>query len=146
MIGRGSVKKPLSETDIHSICTEAFESLTVDGKRVLFIIPDHTRSGPMDMMFRIVYRLLAQRVKKLDFLIALGTHPPMGMKAIYDHMGISAEDHQNQYPRSRFFNHHWDNADQLQKIGTISQDDVAHISGGLMTEAVDVNINKMIMD
>ena len=146
MIGRGSVTQLLSETDILSICTEAFESLSLDGERVLFIIPDHTRSAPMDVMFRTVYELLAKRVETLDFLIALGTHPPMSMKAIYRHLGISEEDHQRHYPRSRFFNHQWNIADQLQKIGTICQDDVANISDGLMTQAVDVTINKMVMD
>lgn len=146
MIGMGSATRLLSESDILSICSEAFETMSVEGKRVLFIIPDHTRSAPMDVMFRIVYQLLAPRMKHLDFLIALGTHPPMSMDAIYHRVGISDEEHEGLYPRSRFFNHRWNDKGQLKKIGTISEDEVAEISCGLMKQPVDVTINKMVVD
>jgi hypothetical protein len=47
------------------------------GKRVLVLVPDSTRTAPLPLMFRLFCDLLRPQVKKLDFLIALGTHPPM---------------------------------------------------------------------
>ena len=51
--------------------------LPVDGKRVLVLIPDGTRHAPIPLLFRLLYELLGNRVARLDYLIALGTHPPM---------------------------------------------------------------------
>ena len=82
IIGKGSEAETLSEAQVTDLCAEAFSRKDLDGKQVLVIIPDYTRSGPIDMMFRVVYKLLAGRVKNLDFLIALGTHPAMSKEAI----------------------------------------------------------------
>ena len=144
MIGKGTTTTSLSESEILSICHEGFDGMSIDGKGILLIIPDHTRTAPMDMMFRVMYRVLAPRVDHLDFLIALGTHPPLSMEAIFSHVGISDEEHRKHYPKARFFNHRWNDPGQLLDIGTISDNEVADISGGLMKQTVHVTINKMI--
>ncbi len=146
VIGKGSTTNPLSESEIFSLCAEALEQKQLDGKKVLFIIPDHSRTAPIDLMFRAVYKLLADRVKLLDFIIALGTHPPISEEMINQRVGITMEERKTTYPRARFFNHHWNDPAHLTEIGTISEDEVAEISGGLMRESVDVTINKMVFD
>jgi nickel-dependent lactate racemase len=98
------------------------------------------------MMFRIVYELLVGQVQRLDFLIALGTHPPLTEEAINRHLGIAAAERATKYSRTHIYNHHWKKSDQLRRIGTISEDEVERISGGLMREQVDVTINKMVFD
>ena len=113
---------------------------------MLVIIPDHTRTAPMDLMFRVLYRVLADRVELLDFLVALGTHPPMSDEAINKRVGITAAERTTTYPKARFFNHHWKDPDQLNIAGTLTADEIEELSGGRLQQQVDVTINKMVYD
>lgn len=146
IVGKGSKDKALTEAEVFELCAEAFSRQSLDGKCVLAIIPDHTRTAPIDMMFRVVYELLADRVQLLDFIVALGTHPPLSDERIYQLVGISSEQHTTKYAKARFFNHQWNAPKQLKHIGTISEDEVAQISNGLMRQKVDVTINQMVFD
>ncbi len=146
LTGKGSTTQLLSAQEIADLCAEAFAKRQWVGKKVLAIIPDHSRSAPMDVMFRVVYRLLADQVRNLDFLIALGTHPPMSDEMIDQRVGITQEERRSQYPKARFFNHHWKDPRQLRSIGTISANEIGEISGGLMRQSVDVTLNKMVFD
>lgn len=146
VIGKRSKSDKLSEDQVFDLCAEAFVSNNLDGKRILAIIPDHSRTAPIDMMFRVVYRLLAERVKALDFIIALGTHPPLSERAINKRVGIRQKERVSKYSKARFFNHRWNDRNQLKYIGTISEDKVAQLSHGLMREKVDININKLVFD
>lgn len=146
MIGKGSTATVLQESDVFQLCKEAFADSRFDGKKILFIIPDHSRTAPIDVMFRTLYGILAHRVDHLDFLIALGTHPPMSDDAINERVGITASQRTTVYPQARFFNHHWKDPQQLRHIGTISELEVEALSGGLMKQPVQVTINKMVFD
>ncbi len=146
MIGKGSTATVLQESDVFQLCKEAFADSRFDGKKILFIIPDHSRTAPIDVMFRTLYGILAHRVDHLDFLIALGTHPPMSDDAINERVGITASQRTSVYPQARFFNHHWKDPQQLRHIGTISELEVEALSGGLMKQPVQVTINKMVFD
>lgn len=146
MIGTGSKEKLLTEHEVHNLCAEAFEKESLAGKRVLAIIPDHTRTAPIDIMFRVVHDLIIDKVDQLDFIVALGTHPPMSDDAINKRVGITASERASKYKRVRFFNHLWDNPGQLRSIGQISKTEVEELSDGLMSEVVDVKINKIVFD
>ena len=61
---------------VRELLARALEPLPLDGKRVLVIIPDGTRTAPIPLMFRLLYEQIGRRVARLDYLIALGTHPP----------------------------------------------------------------------
>ena len=54
---------------------------TLDGQRVLVLIPDHTRSLPLPFLFRTLVEIL-RNAKQLDFMVALGTHPPLSEKSL----------------------------------------------------------------
>ncbi|RPI22161.1 MAG: DUF2088 domain-containing protein [Acidobacteria bacterium] len=146
MVGKGSETKLLTESDIRAVCAEGFAQKDLTGKKVLAVIPDHSRTAPMDVMFRVVYDLLANRTAALDFLVALGTHPAMTDAQINERVGITQDDRAARYPKARFFNHDWKNPNQLRRIGTIPAEEVGRISHGLMCTAVDVTINKMVFD
>ena len=146
VIGQGSKQEKLDEAQVTELCAAAFAQKNLNDKRLLVIIPDHTRTSPIDMMFRVVYELLANRVKILDFLIASGTHPPMSEKAINIRVGISPQNRKTRYSKARFYNHFWQDPNQLTKIGTIYEEDVAQITGRMMNERVEVTINKMVFD
>ncbi|MBN1561837.1 DUF2088 domain-containing protein [candidate division KSB1 bacterium] len=144
--GAGSANHILSAKQVFNICARAFEKERVQGKKLLFIIPDHTRTAPMDVMFRTLYELLADHVAMFDVLIALGTHPPMSEKMIDDRLGITPAERSSRYARARFFNHLWDDPLQLAHIGAIAADEVEHLTHGLMNKRVNVSINKMVLD
>jgi len=145
VIGKGYTDRFMTEDEVSQLCKEAFAVKDVDDKKVLVVMPDYTRSGPFDLMFRQVYEQLAHRVEKLDILIALGTHPPMRDEQIYELFGITKEEHEQLYPKVRFFNHSRE-ADDLRVAGTFSEDEIEAISNGLLRKRVDVTINKMIYD
>ncbi|MCL4707393.1 DUF2088 domain-containing protein [bacterium] len=146
IIGKGSPQETLSAAQVLELCGQAFESRNLNGKRILAIIPDNTRSAPIDLMFRSVYQLLAARAAQLDFLIALGTHPALNEAGITQRLGATAEELRTKYPKARIFNHAWNDPQQLRLLGTISAEEVAEISSGMMHEPVPVTINRMIFD
>src|SRR3954453_1322685 len=75
--GKGFTDRFLSEEELRDVVAESAELGAFDGKRVLTIIPDGTRTMPMPLMFRLFQEVLRPRVKALDYLVALGTHPNM---------------------------------------------------------------------
>jgi nickel-dependent lactate racemase len=77
VIGKGLTDRYLSDAQMRELVEQAIATLAVEGKRVLIIIPDGTRTMPMPLMFSLFKELLAPRVKALDYLVALGTHQPM---------------------------------------------------------------------
>ena len=144
--GQGFTDRFLSDDEIFEICREAFSSVDIQDRKLLFIIPDHTRSAPVDKMFKAIYDLAAHTAARLDFIVALGTHPPMSDDAINQRVGITAKARSTTYKKAGFYNHHWKKKGQLVKIGTITADEVKDISDGLISEAVDVSINKIVFD
>ncbi|HPG39998.1 MAG TPA: lactate racemase domain-containing protein [bacterium] len=144
--GYGSTTTLLAEQQIAELCKQGLNNYSLSNKKILVVIPDHSRTAPIDVMFRTVYNQLADKVKLLDFIIALGTHPPMSDEAINHRVGITQQERTSKYPRARFFNHHWNDPQQLVTIGALSEQQVKEISGGRMSAKVNVTINKMILD
>ena len=136
----------LSEAEIREVSSQALSKINFSGKRVLIIIPDSTRTVPLPLFFRIFTNELQVRTKTLDFLIALGTHPPMSDEKINLLLGITGEERKSKYPRTKILNHQWDNPDALTEIGKITAEEVHQISRGLLQEEVTVEINKTIFD
>jgi hypothetical protein len=66
LIGQGSATEPLTEDAVRALLENAFQSAKVDGRRVLVIIPDGTRTAPVPLMFRLLYEVLGERVARLD--------------------------------------------------------------------------------
>ncbi|MBI2432696.1 MAG: DUF2088 domain-containing protein [Candidatus Hydrogenedentes bacterium] len=136
----------LSEDQLRSVVREACASLPADGKRILFIIPDNTRSMPMPLVFRALFDALHRRVAKMDYLIALGTHPPMPEDAILRHLGLSAQERTERYGAVGIYNHAWQDPDALAQLGVIAAEDLARISDGRLRENVIVTANKRLLD
>src|SRR5713101_1420677 len=107
LLGKGSTTQTLKDEDVQQLLAQACDTLPLDDRRVLVIIPDGTRTAPIPLMFRLLYEQLGRRVARLDYLIALGTHPPMTEEAIERLVGVSARERAESFPRVRVFNHHW---------------------------------------
>ena len=136
----------LSKDALCAAVHDACAATALDGKRVLFIIPDQTRSMPMPTMFRALYDAVHGRAAAMDYLIALGTHPPMTDEMIHTLLGITAEERAGKYSDIGIFNHEWQNPAALASVGTISEDEIEAISGGLLRQSVEVTINKRVLD
>ena len=135
----------IDQKQITKIVCDAFESWQIYGKRALFIIPDNTRTAPIDQLFRTVYMLLKERTNSIDFLIALGTHPPLTEEQIFRRVGITADERCHQFPKARFFNHYWNDPVHLETIGTLPQKEVEELSEGRLSQSVNVTINRLVM-
>ena len=146
LTGNGSLEVTMSEQQVGDILAQSLAALPVDGKRVLVIIPDSTRTAPIPMMFRLLYKQLAERVACLDYLIALGTHMAMSEEAITRLVGASAEERAANYPKSTVYNHHWDDPQALHQIGLISAKETDLLTNGLFAAEVPVVLNRMILD
>ncbi len=146
VIGHGSTTDTLSADSVQDLLAHALEPMPLDGKRVLIIIPDGTRTAPIPLLFRLLYEQLGRRVAQLDYLIALGTHPPMPEDAIAHLVGASAAERAARYPNVTIFNHCWDQPEALQTIGVIARAEAARLTGGLLVDDVPVVLNRLIVD
>jgi nickel-dependent lactate racemase len=140
--GHGSLTLPLDEAEVRAICAAALAEVALDGKRVLVLIPDHTRHAPIDLFFRILADLLYGRVAALDYMVATGTHAAMEPERLYRHVGLSAALHQAKYPKVRFFNHQHRHEDELVSLGTLPAAEVAQLTQGLFAQDIPVTINR----
>ena len=141
----GSATRALAPEDVRAALVAGCESLPVNDKRVLVIIPDGTRTAPIPLVFALLYELLGSRVAALDYLIALGTHPSMSPGAIDHLVGVAAPERAAHYAKSRVFNHQWDRPDALTTIGTISRAETAQLTDGLLSDNVPVTLNRLIL-
>src|SRR3954465_13461717 len=117
IISRESTTEILSEGEIVRLLAQALDNMPLDGKRVLVIIPDGTRTAPIPLMFRLLYEQIGRQVERLDYLIALGTHAPMSGEAIDHLVGVPAAERAQSYPKVHIFNHHWNVPEALRHIG-----------------------------
>jgi nickel-dependent lactate racemase len=145
-IGRGIPDRFLSEPEIRDLMASALAEARLDGKRVVIIIPDGTRTAPIPLMFLMFNELLGERAAQLDFLIALGTHQPMSEEAINKHLGVTAEERSTRYSRVNIFNHRWEDPDLMVDLGEITADEIWQITEGRLRQPVKVRLNKLIFD
>jgi nickel-dependent lactate racemase len=144
VIGKGYEDGFLSEDQVRELMAQALGELNLRNKRVLVIIPDHTRTAPIPLFFRLFHELLGGRVAALDYLVALGTHQPMGEEALNRLVGITVAERAKEYGDVHIFNHRWDLPETFVTIGTILAAEIEEITGGLMRQEVPVELNKLI--
>ncbi|MCO5053050.1 MAG: lactate racemase domain-containing protein [Verrucomicrobiae bacterium] len=136
----------LSPEQVTQLVQQALPVAASRGKKILLIVPDHTRTAPLGLLFQAIYAQIGATTAALDVLIALGTHPPMSEAAICDRLEITLTQRRQDYSKVRFFNHEWDNPDALREIGRLSPAEVSELSGGRFAIEVPVEINKLVFD
>ncbi|HEX6623497.1 MAG TPA: lactate racemase domain-containing protein, partial [Pyrinomonadaceae bacterium] len=146
LVGQGYEDRFLDEPEIRELMRSALAGTETEGRRVLVIIPDSTRTAPIPLMFRLFHEQLAGKTAALDYLIALGTHMMMSDEAINKLVGVTAEEREGKYAGVRIFNHRWDLPETFADLGRITADEIARITGGLMHRDVDVRLNKLVFD
>ena len=144
VIGTGLQDGYLNKDEIQVIVRDSLVSLALDGKRVIVLIPDNTRTMPMPLMFDLFEELFSQRVSQLDYLVALGTHQPLDDVQLSKLVGRSVIG--GKVGCIQIFNHEWDKPESFVHIGTIPKEEIRQITGGLLSCDVPVQLNKRILE
>jgi nickel-dependent lactate racemase len=136
----------LTDAQVAEVVAQALPTASYRGKRVLLIVPDHTRSAPVGHMFKTIFQQIGAVTEHLDVMIALGTHPALSEAAICVRLEISFAERRARYAKVRLFNHEWDNPAALVEVGVIPSPDIGELTGGLFAMDVPVEINKRVFE
>ncbi len=131
---------------VSEVVARACPADNYQGKRVLLIVPDATRTAPVGMLFKAIHAQIGAATAACDVMVALGTHPPMSEAAICERLEITLEERQEKYLRVQLFNHEWDNPAALKTIGTISAAEISDLTNSLFAMEVEVKINRRVFD
>jgi lactate racemase len=140
-VGQGVTSGYLTLEQCETIAREGLARVPVDGRRVLVLIPDGTRTMPMPLMYKTLERELGPRVAALDYLVALGTHTPMSDAQLSMHIGHPVEN--GLAGVRRVFNHRWDDPATFAELGSIPAREVVDLTGGRLREDVPVALNRL---
>ena len=141
VVGKGVAEGYLSREELDTVAREGLAGLPVDGRRVLVIVPDGTRTMPMPLMFELIERELGSRVAALDYLVALGTHSPMDDAQLSALVGRPVVN--GRAGRSKVFNHRWDDPATYARLGTIPAREIADLTNGRLQQDVPVALNRL---
>src|ERR1700741_3774832 len=97
----------LSARDVQSLIGRVCPAKDYQGKRVVLIIPDGTRTAPIGLLFKTLHAQIGSVTNAFDVLIELGNNPPMSDKAICERLEISGGELSTKYANVRVFNHQW---------------------------------------
>lgn len=118
-------------------------------QKLLVLIPDHTRTLPLPLLFRLLVEALRDTAQ-LDFMVALGTHPALDETQMFKLVGISAEERHGAFAHVGLHNHQWQNPAALHTIGVIPQERVQAIAGKYwhptLGAGVQVRLNKAALE
>jgi nickel-dependent lactate racemase len=145
-VSKSAFPARLTDEQVVEIVAKALPAPNYTGKRVLLIVPDHTRTAPVGLMFKTLCRQINNVTKAFDVLIALGTHQPMSEAAICQRLEISETERHDVYGRVKFHNHQWNDPASLKQVGTLTSDEISKLSQGLFAMDVPVEVNKLVFE
>ena len=136
----------VSRDEAADLVARACPAADYAGKRVLLIVPDATRTAPVDVFFRALHAQLGAACARFDVMVALGTHPPMPEAAICARLGITPDERRGPYARVQLLNHDWQDPDTLAHLGTIPAAEIDVLSGGRFAIDVPVRVNRHLFE
>lgn len=139
--GVGGAEVDFDPASIRAIVKETLASYSL-GSRALAIVPDKTRDDLTDVLFPILCQELPESLRRIDVLIAQGTHPPMSEQE--KRRKIGAVGHSSLPRLGTIFDHHWNDPAQLVSIGRVAADRVAEITSGLYSKEINLRINRLL--
>lgn len=119
------------------------------GQKILVLVPDHTRSMPLADLFPLIAEILHD-ARQLDFMVALGTHPPLTQEHLLQIFGITSEERAKRFSNIGLINHAWDDPSSLTTIGVMEQDEIKMLAGDSwhpsLPNRIDIRINKLALE
>jgi len=135
-----SLERPgqlLDPTEVRAFLRARFDALDLDRRSLCLVIPDATRSCPLPLLLDAIYEAVKARVSSCTAVIALGTHAPMSDEGIRALVGTES---------LMVVNHAWWDSQTFVDVGTLSPQTVGTLSGGRLDEAVEVRINRLVVE
>jgi len=147
--------KLLTEQEIFTTLQQGLAGL-FRRQKVLVLIPDHTRTLPMPFLFRSLVEILDD-TRQLDFMVALGTHPPLSEAGLQALVGKPSAEraaitvHGTSRPRQvNLLNHAWNDPSALTSLGVMEADEIKDLAGEhwhpTLPERVDILINRAVLN
>jgi lactate racemase len=136
----------LDAADMRELVARVCRDADYRNRKVLLIVPDATRSAPVNLCFKALHEHLGAEAAAFDVMVALGTHQPMTEQAICERLGISLAQRRERYRGVRLINHDWQNPEALTSLGTIPADEIRTLSNGLFAMSVEVQVNRRLFD
>lgn len=142
----GGPDQVLTSQDVRTFILDQLGAADLDGRSVCLVIPDGTRSCPLPLLLSCVHEALVGRVTRLTALVALGTHVAMSEAALAQHLGYADDGLEATYPGMTVLNHEWWTPETFVSLGTISGERVGELTGGLLSTAADVALNRAVVE
>ncbi|MCM8712008.1 lactate racemase domain-containing protein [Clostridium sp. SYSU_GA19001] len=127
----------ISDEELLKALEQAICEKKMQLKKVLLLPPDFTRMHSGAGKITNMYYNMLKKICQVDIMPALGTHEAMSKSEWEDFFG-------EYIPFSCMVVHNWRN--DVVKIGEVPGDYVSFISEGLVEEAIDVEVNKRLLD
>ena len=141
MLSIENLQGELTEEQLEEIVKESLKDFNAI-KRVLLIHPDYTRTDFTDKLIPFIYQELKNKgMSQIDSLNAGGTHRAMTEKEIRVKLGLS-----NQINFTHFYNHEYNDPQQLITVGEIPAFFVAEKTQGELSQSIPVVVNKLITE
>ncbi|WP_051551371.1 lactate racemase domain-containing protein [Nocardioides sp. URHA0020] len=129
----------LDDAQVAAFVRASLDGLDLDGRSVCLVIPDATRSCPLPRLVREIHAALVDRVSSMTALVALGTHAALSEEQLDVHVG-------GPHPGLVVANHAWWEPETFVSLGSIGADRVRQLSDGRLDQAVEVRINRHVVE
>jgi len=141
MLSIENLQGELTDKQIKEIVKESLKDFS-SVKKVLLIHPDYTRIDFSDRLVPLIYQELKDReIEQIDSLNAGGTHREMTEDEIRIKLGFSS-----QLDFTHFYNHEYNNPDQLLTVGEISSFFVEEKTNAELSQSISVVVNRLITE
>jgi nickel-dependent lactate racemase len=144
VIGTGFTDRYLTPAGLSDLVARALDTLPIDGRRVLVIVPDLTRTMPLPRVVDLLEAGLRTRAAALDYLVALGTHQPLDVAQLTRLVGRPVVN--GRAGAAHVFNHEWHRAETFVTLGTIPSAAIAELSAGRCACDVTVALNRHVVE
>ena len=142
----GGPHHTVSDAALDSFVAGNLAGVDFDGKKVVLIVPDGTRSCPLPLIVKTVHRHLIDRVASLTCVIALGTHSYMEPAAIDRWFGVEPGGLEAEYPGMPIVNHEWKDPGMIVTVGTLPAARIKELSRGAVEQEVVVELNRHVVE
>lgn len=136
----------MSPRDLGEAVHRAVNDIEPEGKRILVVLPDLTRTCPVGALYRSLGAALDGRARSVDYLVALGTHPPLTHEQMSALLDLSPEERTRSLSELRVHNHAWRDPGELVEIGRLAEAEVREISDGRLARDVVVTCNRLVRE
>lgn len=134
---KANSKNGISDSELNNILKLSLQAGKDGLKKILLLPPDITRAHAGAGKITAMYYEMLKDTCQVDILPALGTHEPMSRQEV-EEMFLGKVPFENVIP------HNW--RTDVVKVGTVPGEFISEISEGLISEPMDMEINRLLLD